>query len=791
MSSTQHQLIEQCATRLRGIVEALDNIHDSTQHRSPHRWSTDLDEVHSSAESLLAMIKDQAPPSEDQLIAAGLSYPLAKEDAVQLWYAGFRSEVVTVLEAWEAIGHDIGMNPSKGELLDSLRNMAAICNAHGNDMPAQSAIDQRQVIADAITGALAFGAQASQPPAEDHWLRPFYDIGRAEGQRTQELAMLVRMLAASLKRHAPESNLVARATNYLAAKGLAGTPLRDPPAPVEQAGGDERAAFEAWATHLPMDRQPLRPDLYMPQTQWAWEAWQFRAALAQPSQSQYEASFEEWLANELEGEDGQPVPAAVCDITLARRAFNHWPKLEQPAKVGGVRFSAGVSSRLVVEAAQRLYEFESTPEKEAERIERLQAFREQLDPLNLAPHAEAFNEAPADALRPEQAEAERPALWAVHAQGPDELYAAFSREDAEKHAAELNALPMPEGIAVGAVVVPSPWPEAEHWKYLAEQEQDHKNEIAGRLRQLERICEGLPQDAIDGGWTAQGIRGYAKRLEDQLKAALAQVEALRAELQSQRERNTELIFKLGSATNGWGRCEKERDAALARVAELERQQPVAWMHDQPNRVDVIHRDVKDLLQRVPGSSRGIHRPLDVSEHYTIPLYAAPVAQAQHSVPEISGIGRDAEHPRAVVLYLRNEPSEEDMRAIQNFLRAISADVLTQAQHSMPKAWLDVQAERRRQITAEGWTPEHDDEHADGQMARAAACYALAGSSAPNDGTAALLVSLAWPWDEQWWKPSTARRDLVKACALALAEIERLDRACISQSPQPGATTASS
>ncbi|WP_225007830.1 hypothetical protein [Pseudomonas aeruginosa] len=95
---------------------------------------------------------------------------------------------------------------------------------------------------------------------------------------------------------------------------------------------------------------------------------------------------------------------------------------------------------------------------------------------------------------------------------------------------------------------------------------------------------------------------------------------------------------------------------------------------------------------------------------------------------------------------------------------------------MPQAWLDVQAERRRQITAEGWTPEHDDEHSHGQIARAAACYALAGSSAPNDGTAALLVSLAWPWDEQWWKPTTVRRDMVKACALALAEIERLDRA---------------
>ncbi|HBO1147430.1 hypothetical protein AN280_05930 [Pseudomonas aeruginosa] len=60
MSSTQHQLIEQCATRLRGIIEALDNIHDT----SPHRWSTDLDDVHSSAESLLALINDQAPPSD-------------------------------------------------------------------------------------------------------------------------------------------------------------------------------------------------------------------------------------------------------------------------------------------------------------------------------------------------------------------------------------------------------------------------------------------------------------------------------------------------------------------------------------------------------------------------------------------------------------------------------------------------------------------------------------------------------------------------------------------------------
>ena len=71
-------------------------------------------------------------------------------------------------------------------------------------------------------------------------------------------------------------------------------------------------------------------------------------------------------------------------------------------------------------------------------------------------------------------------LWAVHAQGPDELYAAFSRADAEQHAAALNALPMPDDIHVSA---------AEHWKYLAEQEREHATDlraIATRPAQTEQ-----------------------------------------------------------------------------------------------------------------------------------------------------------------------------------------------------------------------------------------------------------------------------------------------------------------
>lgn len=85
---------------------------------------------------------------------------------------------------------------------------------------------------------------------------------------------------------------------------------------------------------------------------------------------------------------------------------------------------------------------------------------------------------------------------------------------------------------------------------------------------------------------------------------------------------------------------------------------------------------------------------------------------------------------------------------------------------------DVLAERQRQVTAEGWTPEHDDEHSDGEMALAASSYALYAHKKPI----APAIPYNWPWEPEWFKQQGARRDLVKAGALILAEIERIDRA---------------
>lgn len=92
------------------------------------------------------------------------------------------------------------------------------------------------------------------------------------------------------------------------------------------------------------------------------------------------------------------------------------------------------------------------------------------------------------------------------------------------------------------------------------------------------------------------------------------------------------------------------------------------------------------------------------------------------------------------------------------------------------AVLDVIAERRRQIEVEGWTPDHDDTHVLGEMALAGAAYAgYASAHADADLVVGATAFKLWPWASSWWKPGPMRRMLVKAAALIIAEIERIDR----------------
>lgn len=90
-------------------------------------------------------------------------------------------------------------------------------------------------------------------------------------------------------------------------------------------------------------------------------------------------------------------------------------------------------------------------------------------------------------------------------------------------------------------------------------------------------------------------------------------------------------------------------------------------------------------------------------------------------------------------------------------------------------------ERQRQISEEGWTPEHDDQHVRGELASAGSAYALAARDQvlglQTAGIKEAIGMMYWPgnWDEFKPTPSPVR-NLVKACALLAAEIDRLQRA---------------
>ncbi|MDG3759960.1 hypothetical protein L5C70_07185 [Pseudomonas aeruginosa] len=316
----------------------------------------------------------------------------------------------------------------------------------------------------------------------------------------------------------------------------------------------------------------------------------------------------------------------------------------------------------------------------------------------------------------------------------------------------------------------------------------------------------------------QAVMGYEVVLAsdyDALAAKLAMAEDAAAKGDAARQQCAGMemeIKELRGAADHWEAesraLQKLRDAALAKLAELEKQEPAATVAKVPgedwNSLD-FHLDLQGML---PGTK----------------LYTTPVAQAQHSVPD--DVETFLDEVRAELLRARSKfPGDRIMtialaeefgelckavldepaanvrkEAVQTAVMAARVvldgdgsvtawraerglDPLAAAPgKEVPQAWLDVQAERKRQVEVEGWTPEHDDAHSHGQMAQAAGCYALHAGGIDTDWPGGIRngSALFWPWDKDWWKPTTTRRDLVKACTLGLAEIERLDRVAASQ-----------
>ena len=111
---------------------------------------------------------------------------------------------------------------------------------------------------------------------------------------------------------------------------------------------------------------------------------------------------------------------------------------------------------------------------------------------------------------------------------------------------------------------------------------------------------------------------------DQRNAAMSQSESARL-----LDENTKLRAELAAALAA---CKAKDEAILQENYSLALSfqpddsalkawlgEPVAWKHDDPKRHDAITDSVKELLQRA--NSEYMHRPIDKTEHYTIPLYS--------------------------------------------------------------------------------------------------------------------------------------------------------------------------
>lgn len=133
-------------------------------------------------------------------------------------------------------------------------------------------------------------------------------------------------------------------------------------------------------------------------------------------------------------------------------------------------------------------------------------------------------------------------------------------------------------------------------------------------------------------------------------------------------------------------------------------------------------------------------------------------------------------PICGMLYRRRCPLCDDVaratvRDGERLLRQVAQD---HEEYDVKTGIALIAAERQRQVAEEGWTKEHDDQYILGDLALAAAVYAL-----PATDRFALKSSQPdhWPWSEEWYKPTPHDRirELTKAGALIAAEIDRLLR----------------
>jgi hypothetical protein len=144
-----------------------------------------------------------------------------------------------------------------------------------------------------------------------------------------------------------------------------------------------------------------------------------------------------------------------------------------------------------------------------------------------------------------------------------------------------------------------------YWRKLFGESKSLIEDQAARIAELERVLDGVTQEMIDGGWTAQGIRRYAKMQEDRVVALEAKCALLAASL-GQEEKRVEVL-----------------EAQLQQRGE-----PVAWMWRKRGSGTFAY------TKTLPPSRRhqdGVTKEIEIEESYPLYRWHPPAASASEDL----------------------------------------------------------------------------------------------------------------------------------------------------------------
>ncbi|HBO3955364.1 TPA: hypothetical protein ACQGV3_006367 [Pseudomonas aeruginosa] len=211
------------------------------------------------------------------------------------------------------------------------------------------------------------------------------------------------------------------------------------------------------------------------------------------------------------------------------------------------------------------------------------------------------------------------------------------------------------------------------WPYCVRAGDGTRELFVGHLKQCKRVAAQLATAFEDGKFVAGALRaeletermrlagcgvaalGYFDGCADAYKSAsLSDVLRLRADCDAALAEVAGLRSLLNSLL-----CYVERDIDRMRSDR-----------DKSDNKEIYDRSISLAMERLKAAQNAVFTTEPGCD--TAVELAAQTTQAQHSVPEVSGIGRDFAYPRSVVLYLRTEPTDDDLRAIHDGLRSLAA-----------------------------------------------------------------------------------------------------------------------